>query len=365
MALSHDLNIIVDELYALYKSQGFIREEDAYNAAMIHDLSLADTERLTGKLLGLGVIFVKGEMWEQSDDDDDDDVDHSHTDYEPIFSEVLSVAPGLESLINYIRDIRPPQRGEWRTLLPQAKSGNTFARDRVFEMYLRVVVKITLTINKYNSLEFEDRFQEGALGLLTAIEKYDFYKHGSFVSYFPLWVIQNIDRASMDKGFLIRIPVHVQEVMSSFKSVTYQLSLRFRRPPSLKEIAYAMDITLKKAEQIRSYFNQCVSLDNYVIVARNGNTNSDLVDENSESFIDEFEKCILRENMESILDILPERYSALLRLRYGFEDGHEWTLEEIGKAWNVTRERIRQINEKSLQMLRHPTRCAKIIDFID
>lgn len=362
MALSQKLNIIVDELFALYKSQGFIREKDANNYLMVHDLSLSDSERLIGKLLGLGVIFVEGEIWEQSDDDD---VDHTHTDYEPIFTEVLSIAPGMETLINYIRDIRPPQRGEWRTLLPRAKSGNKFARDRIFEMYLRVVLKIALTNNKYNNLEFEDRFQEGALGLLTAIQKYDFQKHGSFVSYFPLWVIQYIDRASMDKGSLIRIPVHVQEVMSSFKSHTFQLSQRFGRPPSLDEIAFAMEITLKNAGQIQSYFNLCVSLENYINVARDGNIDCELVDENSETFIEELEKSILRKNIESILDALPERHSALLRLRYGFEDGHEWTLEEIGNAWKVTRERIRQIIAKSLQRLRHPARSAKIIDYLN
>jgi RNA polymerase primary sigma factor len=360
MVLSHDLNIIVDELYALYKSQGFIREEEARNSVRIYDLSLADTERLIGKLLGLGVIFVDGDKGEQSDDDD---VDYSHTDYESIFSEALSVAPGMESLINYIRDIRPPQRGEWRTLLPQAKAGNKFARDRVFEMYLRVVLKITLVTNNYNNLEFDDRLQEGALGLLKAIQSYDFHKHGSFVSYFPLWVIQYIDRASMDKGSLIRIPVHVQEVMIRFKSLAYQLTQRLGRLPSLDEIACEMDITLKKAEQIRIYFNLCVSLDNYMDVSHDGYINCVLVDKNSEAFIEEIENCILREIMESMLNTLPERESAVLRLRYGFEDGHEWTLEEIGTAWNVTRERIRQINSKSLQKLQRPIYSSKLLDF--
>jgi RNA polymerase primary sigma factor len=198
----------------IYNANGFITEDQIFDMLIESNISLHAFDVLTGELLDRGVIITS----ESEEADEDEDNDRTRTDYNIIFTEAVSVSPGLLPIIEYIKDIRPPQRNEWRVLMPQAKSGNQYALNRLFEMYLRVVVKLALGLYKRYGYELDDLLQEGALGLMKAICNYDFIIHGSFVSYFPFWVKQRIDRTIADKSRLIRIPVNMHQTMENMQT---------------------------------------------------------------------------------------------------------------------------------------------------
>ena len=359
MVLSSNHQIIIDKLYALYEGRGFIREDEVLALMAVNDVSLQDTERLTGILLGLGVIFG-----DDGFSDDDADIDKSQTDYEMIFNEVVSISPGQALFINYIRNIRPPQWREWQTLMPQAKTGNPYAFNRLFEMYLRVVVKFALSAHKNYKFELDDLLQEGAMGLMRAIRKYDSNKHGSFVSYLPLWVKQYMDRAVVGKCYPIRIPVHMYETMVKFQTTANKLEMSIGHPPSIAEIAFELGITLDEAEQIQSYFYELEPFDNFLIVHSDGFIEYNLLDTDITNPFNDVDNRLLHDVIISLLNTLKNREGTVLRLRFGIDDEYDRTLEEVGKHFNVTRERIRQIEATSLRRLRHPSRSKKLRDFL-
>ncbi|WP_052470939.1 sigma-70 family RNA polymerase sigma factor [Dehalococcoides mccartyi] len=359
MALSSGHQAIIDELYALYEAKGFIREEEALNLMSAYDVSLIDIQQLTEEMLGLGVIFADDNGVARNNDDY---IDKTRTDYEAIFREVLSIAPGQKILIDYLRDVRPPQWREWQTLMPQAKSGNQYAFNRIFEMYLRVVVNISLAAYKVYGQELDDLLQEGALGLIRAILNYDPSKHdSSFVSYFPMWVRQYIDRAFADKSRTIRIPVHMHERMIRYQETINKLEANNGGAPDIDSIADEMGILPDEAEQIRNYFYVVEPLENYMLVSDDGFIECELLDANADE-LSEISLC--REAVMSALDTLTKRESDVLRLRFGIDTGEAQTLEEVGTVFDVTRERIRQIEEKALKKLRHPSRSRKLKDLL-
>jgi RNA polymerase primary sigma factor len=350
---------IIDKLYSLYKSKGFIREEEALDLMAENNISLQDIQRLTGILLGMGAVFADDAM-----NDDENSIDKSRTDYEMIYDEVMQIAPGLEAFIGYIRNIRPPQWKEWRILIPQAKVGNKYAINRLFEMYLRVVVKIALYSYKRCEYELEELLQEGAIGLLQAIRCYDSSVHDSFVAYFPFWVKQRINRAISNNSRIIRIPVHLHEMMIKFQSTVNKIKLNMGRLPSIEEISKEMGLTLEKTKQIQSYFFKIESYEDYIALHSNPNyIGHDLVD--NRPFTD-VEKKLIRDAITSALNKLTNREAFVLRMRFGIDDGRTRTLEEVGTAFNVTRERIRQIEAKAIRKLRHPNKkLKKYLEFMD
>lgn len=355
MAPSNDHQTIIDELYAQYKSTGFIREEEALDMMSAHDVSLKEIEQLTGTLIGLGIIFADDTI-----SNDGDATDYTQTDYEAIFNEVLQISPGQEMFIDYIRGICPPRWREWVSLMPQAKTGNKYAQSRLFEMYLRVVVKLSLSVYKNNGYEIDDLIQEGAMGLMRAIESYDTSKHGSFVSYLPLWIKQYQDRAIAIKSRAIRIPVHMLETMNGFQTFSNTFEQNSGRMPTTGEIANELGITYNAAKQINSYFYEFEPIEDYLIVHDDGFIEYDFIDERILPFEDNF----LRGYLLSVLNDLKPREAEILHLRLGFDDGTERTLEEVGVMYNLTRERIRQIEAKAIRKLQHPSRSKMIKDYL-
>lgn len=348
---------IINELYSRYQANGFIREEEALDLMAINNVSLQDTDRLTGILLGLGIIFA-----DEVVSDDDDYIDKSRTDYEIIFNEVLQIVPGQALIIDYIRNIRPPQWREWRVLMPQAKAGNQYAFNRLFEMYLRVVVKLALNLYKRNGYDLDDLLQEGALGLMKAIRSYDSIIHGSFVSYFPFWVKQRIDRAIADNSRTIRIPVHLHENMEKYQAAIIKLEMSLGRIPSIAEISNEMEISVGEVEQIQGYCYKIESIEEYLTVhSDDGFFENNLIDTTP---FDDVDKRMLRDVIISALNTLTNREASVMRLRFGIDDQRERTLEEVGTIFNVTRERIRQIEAKALKRLRYPSRCKKLKGYL-
>ena len=357
VTLSIEHQAIINELWTFYEANGFIREEEALNLMSTHNVSLKDTERLTGILIDLGVIFTENRTSDKSQN-----IDRTRTDYESIFKKILSIAPEQIFLINHIRKTRPPQRREWVTLMPKAKAGNTYALNRLFDMYLRNVVKLSLSVYKNSNYELDDLVQEGSIGLMRAIQKYDLTKHGSFASYSSYLIMRFMERAIAISHNFIRIPVHMIETMRKYKIVANRLKGRSKRIPTTKDIAAEMEIEYARAKQIEGCFYSIESLEEHMVERNDGFIEYELVEERF-CMIDEIDRCLLRKQIINVLDTLPSREADVIRFRVGFDDGREQTLDEIGITFNVTRERIRQIESKALRNLRLPSARKKLIDF--
>jgi RNA polymerase primary sigma factor len=348
--------VTVEKLYALYKRQGFLREDEALSAMSADGVSLVGINRVTDRLIALGVIFADDSVA------DDEDNDRAQIDYDAICAEILEISPGQQILIDYIRNVHPPQNREWRSLVTQMNSGNEYAFNRLFDMYLRVVVKIALRFHKDEGFELDDAIQEGSMGLIRAILQYDGGRHGNLGSYLPLWIQQYISRAVADKGRTIRLPVHVYEAVQRLKASRNRLYDATGIEPSYAEIAAAAEISAETAIKLFKTMPESVSLENLF----ENEENEEIIFKyfSLPSFEEEMVDASTAEKLQDLLCTLKEREARVLSLRYGLYDGRERTLEEVGSYFDVTRERVRQIEDKALRKLRHPSRAKHITDFI-
>lgn len=182
---------IVEKLYKKYILNGYITEQLIFTTIDENDIPLFDVEYICDQLLAKGVIIRDDDV---SDDSDEEEYDRSQTDYSAIYEKVLEIDPSLTEFIEYVRNIQAPQHREWINLLPQAQNGNSYARTRAFEMYIRVVIKTALLLSQKYNLELADTIQDGLIGLHTAIDKFEFGRQDLFTTYFPFWVRQIIMR---------------------------------------------------------------------------------------------------------------------------------------------------------------------------
>ena len=358
------------ELVALGKKKKSILEVQEINDFFSDmDLESEQMEKIFEYLEAnnIDVLRISGD-----DDDDIDDVDLLISEEDDVDVEKidLSVPDGIsieDPVRMYLKEIGkvPLLTAEEEVELARRMAdGDEDAKKRLAEANLRLVVSIA---KRYvgRGMLFLDLIQEGNLGLIKSVEKFDYQKGFKFSTYATWWIRQAITRAIADQARTIRIPVHMVETINKLIRVSRQLLQELGREPTPEEIAAELDMPVERVREILKISQEPVSLETPIGEEEDSHLGDFIQDDNVPVPAEAAAQTLLKEQLDEVLSTLTEREQKVLRLRFGMNDGRARTLEEVGKEFDVTRERIRQIEAKALRKLRHPSRSRKLRDYLD
>lgn len=284
--------------------------------------------------------------------------------FEVAVSEGLNIDDPVRMYLKEIGKVPLLTAAEERDLAERMGRGDECAKRQLTEANLRLVVSIA---KRYvgRGMLFLDLIQEGNLGLIKAVEKFDYKKGYKFSTYATWWIRQAITRAIADQARTIRIPVHMVETINKLIRISRQLLQQYGRDPTPEELAAEMDVTVDKVREILKIAQEPISLETPIGEEEDSHLGDFIPDEDAPAPADAAAFALLKEQLLDVLDTLTPREERVLKLRFGLDDGRARTLEEVGREFNVTRERIRQIEAKALRKLRHPSRSKKLRDFLD
>ena len=353
-------------LAAARKKQNVLEQSEIVAALSDVDFDADKVDHIYKYLENNGVDIVYPVV---EPDIDLDDADLSETDFD-LDNLDLSIPEGIaldDPVRMYLKEIgKVPllTNQEEQELAERINSGDESAKKKLAESNLRLVVSIA---KRYTGrgMMFLDLIQEGNIGLLKAVEKFDYSKGFKFSTYATWWIRQAITRAIADQSRTIRIPVHMVETINKLVRIQRKLLQELGREPSPEEIAEEMDLPVDRVREIMKISQEPVSLETPIGEEDDSHLGDFIQDDNALAPADAAAFTLLKEELNAVLATLTERERKVLSLRFGLEDGHAKTLEEVGKEFNVTRERIRQIEAKALRKLRHPNKSKRLKDFMN
>lgn len=348
--LPDDLKTLVSDIIIEYKKSGSITTTRLFDKLEKHEASPEELEEIY-RLLEAENIQVIDEFARDKD----------------LYDQLLKEVSMDDPVKMYLKDIgKVPllSSAEETELAKRMMDGDEDAKRLLSEANLRLVVSIA---KRYmgRGMHFLDLIQEGNLGLMKAVEKFDYQKGFKFSTYATWWIRQAITRAIADQARTIRIPVHMVETINKLVRISRRLLQELGREPTPEEIAKEMEISEERVREIQKIAQDPVSLETPIGEEEDSHLSDFIEDEQSTAPTDSVSVTMLKEQLLGVLDTLTPREEKVLRLRYGLDDGRPRTLEEVGKEFNVTRERIRQIEAKALRKLRHPSRSKRLKEFLD